>query len=111
MGIQRVIFILHKGLDNGTLYPLSIPSMCGGNELSTFSGGRSRNYKRCLYLLFCRATLLEWNRLGKILVVYERASGQLLNRDKTSIFFSRNICNEVKEVILRLAGVFYNLKI
>ena len=41
-------------------------------------------------LLFCRATPIEWNRLAKILEVYEKASGQLLNRDKTSIFFSRN---------------------
>jgi hypothetical protein len=37
--------------------------------------------------------------------VYERASGQLLNREKTSIFFSRNTCEEVKEVILRIAGI------
>jgi hypothetical protein len=43
--------------------------------------------------------------LADILEVYERASGQLLNREKTSIFFSRNTCEEVKEVILRIAGI------
>jgi hypothetical protein len=56
-------------------------------------------------LLFCRATPAEWHRLEGILELYERASGQMLNRDKTSIFFSRNTCNSVKENILRLAGV------
>jgi hypothetical protein len=56
-------------------------------------------------LLFCRATPSEWNRLADILEVYERASGQLLNREKKSIFFSRNTCEEVKEVILRIAGI------
>ena len=56
-------------------------------------------------LLFCRATPSEWNRLADILEVYERASGQLLNREKTSLFFSRNTCEEVKNVILHLAGV------
>jgi hypothetical protein len=56
-------------------------------------------------LLFCRAIPAEWHRLEGILELYERASGQMLNRDKTSIFFSRNTCNSVKENILRLAGV------
>ena len=34
----------------------------------------------------------------------------MLNRDKTSIFFSRNTSNEVKEVIIRLAGVLATQK-
>jgi hypothetical protein len=41
-------------------------------------------------LLFCKANSVEWRRLTKILEKYEEASGQKLNRDKTSIFFSRN---------------------
>jgi hypothetical protein len=56
-------------------------------------------------LLFCRATPAEWHRLEGILELYERASGQMLNRDKTSVFFSRNTDDPVKEIILRLAGV------
>jgi hypothetical protein len=56
-------------------------------------------------LLFCRATPAEWHRLEGILELYERASGQMLNRDKTSVFFSRNTDKSVKEIILRLAGV------
>jgi hypothetical protein len=51
-------------------------------------------------LLFCRATPAEWHRLEGILELYERASRQMLNRDKTSIFFSRNTDDYVKEIIL-----------
>ena len=41
-------------------------------------------------LLFYGATPSKWHRLVEILEVYEKATGQMLNRDKTSIFFSRN---------------------
>jgi hypothetical protein len=34
-------------------------------------------------LLLCRATPMEWQRLAEILEVYEQASHQMLNRDKT----------------------------
>jgi hypothetical protein len=56
-------------------------------------------------LIFCRATPAEWYRLEGILELYERTSGQMLNRDKTSIFFSCNTNDSVKEIILQLAGV------
>jgi hypothetical protein len=56
-------------------------------------------------LLFCRASPVEWHRLEAILELYERASGQMLNREKTYVFFSRNTCDTNKEIILRLLGV------
>jgi hypothetical protein len=56
-------------------------------------------------LLFCRANVLEWNRIQEVLEVYEQASGQKLNRDKTSIFFSKNTKREVKEILLSAVGV------
>jgi hypothetical protein len=37
--------------------------------------------------------------------VYEKASGQKLNREKTSLFFSRNTKEEAKSFILSTAGV------
>ena len=40
-------------------------------------------------LLFCRASVPEWAREQAILDKYERASGQKLNCDKTSIFFQQ----------------------
>ena len=39
-------------------------------------------------VLFCRATLMECNIIMEILRRYERASGQQINQDKTTLFFS-----------------------
>jgi hypothetical protein len=41
-------------------------------------------------LLFCKANIPEWLQVQDILAIYEQASRQKLNREKTSIFFSRN---------------------
>jgi hypothetical protein len=56
-------------------------------------------------LLFCRATSRDWERLAQILECYEKASGQQLNKEKTSIFFSHNTSQEARDCILRLSGV------
>lgn len=56
-------------------------------------------------LLFCKANVDEWARIQEILGLYEQASGQKLNRDKTSIFFSRNTKQETKDFILSIVGV------
>ena len=46
-------------------------------------------------LIFCKATILECDSLQRIFQVYENASGQQLNRAKTSLFFSTNTSWEV----------------
>jgi hypothetical protein len=56
-------------------------------------------------LLFCRANLREWGRIQELLAIYEKVLGQKLNRDKTSIFFSRNTPLEDRTNILTAAGV------
>ncbi|KAK9998306.1 hypothetical protein SO802_017909 [Lithocarpus litseifolius] len=53
--------------------------------------------------IFCQATVDECHRLLHLLG-YESASGQAINRQKTSIFFSRNTKQEVKEHIQTLMG-------
>jgi hypothetical protein len=55
-------------------------------------------------LLFCKANAVEWRRLLRILEDYEVTSGQKLNKDKTSICFSRKTCMEKREEISRLLG-------
>jgi hypothetical protein len=55
-------------------------------------------------LLFCRANFMEWVRIHQLLKLYESASGQKLNVDKTSIFFSKNTKREFKEHIRFLVG-------
>ncbi len=41
-------------------------------------------------LVFCEASLVECERLGLLLKLYEAALGQKINRQKTAIFFSKN---------------------
>lgn len=41
-------------------------------------------------ILFCGATKEEWSRVKKVLNLYERGSGQIVNNKKSSIFSSFN---------------------
>lgn len=52
-------------------------------------------------VLFGRAKLDEWNKLQRVLKRHEKAYGQSLNKDKTSIFFNNNTRTEDKNKILR----------
>ena len=50
-------------------------------------------------VVFGKASKEEGFRLLKILEIYEKESGQKLNREKTSLFFSKNTSVEVKEEV------------
>ena len=50
-------------------------------------------------LLFCRATMEECHTLISLLDTYEKASGQKLNYEKTSIFFSTNTPQSTRQSI------------
>ncbi|XP_059451233.1 uncharacterized protein LOC132182041 [Corylus avellana] len=56
-------------------------------------------------LLFCKASMVEWHSLTEVLRRYELASGQHLNTNKTSIYFSSNTLTESKVAILEEAGI------
>ena len=56
-------------------------------------------------LLFCRAQLGDINCIKNILEVYERASRQQINKDKTTLLFSRSVSPATKETIKVLLGV------
>ena len=55
-------------------------------------------------LLFCKANSNERNKLKEILGLYESASGQKINTDKSSIFFSPNTSQDLKNEILSILG-------
>jgi hypothetical protein len=55
--------------------------------------------------VFCKANVKEWAWIQEILSLYEKASRQKLNREKTSIIFSRNTKQETKDFILSVVGV------
>ena len=46
-------------------------------------------------LLFCCASSAECHRLMEVLAMYERASGQMVNKEKTALFFSKNTPEQV----------------
>ena len=56
-------------------------------------------------VLFCKANAQEWGQLQLILESYERASGQKLNREKTSLLFSKNTPRVAKEHLTNSVGV------
>jgi hypothetical protein len=56
-------------------------------------------------ILFCKSNSVEWHCLLRILGIYEATSGQKLNLQKTSIFFSRNTSHSRREEILSLSGL------
>jgi hypothetical protein len=53
-------------------------------------------------LLFCRANMIECQNLLAILDTYEQASGQKLNHEKTSLFFSTNTHPDLRHSICTL---------
>ena len=50
-------------------------------------------------LLFCKANAQECGNVLKILAEYEEVSGQKINKEKTSLFFSKSTNNVVREEI------------
>ena len=56
-------------------------------------------------LLFCKATTDDVNRIQGILSLYEKASGQQINRQKTTIFFSKSTPIPTQNVIQNMLGV------
>jgi hypothetical protein len=53
-------------------------------------------------LLFCKATVHDWQVLSGFLELYEGALGQRLNKDKTVILYSKNTAHEVKLELSRV---------
>ena len=51
-------------------------------------------------LLFCKAKNLECSKMVEILKQYEAASGQHVNTDKSSVFFSHNTSSTMKEEVM-----------
>ncbi|KAK9990735.1 hypothetical protein SO802_025720 [Lithocarpus litseifolius] len=55
-------------------------------------------------IIFGKASIEECDTLQRILAIYENASGQQLNRVKTSLFFSSNTSREIQEEIKNRFG-------
>ena len=56
-------------------------------------------------LLFCRARLRDVLAIQDLLGLYEKASSQMINATKTTLFFSKNVSDDSKESIKNQLGV------
>jgi hypothetical protein len=65
------------------------------------SRGHSRSHRLFAddYIVFSEASQRGTIRLQQILEVYSKGSGQLVNWDKSSVFFSTNCEESVKQVV------------
>lgn len=59
-------------------------------------------------IIFCRATMEEGNQVIKVVKDHEEASSQKLNKEKTSLFFSKNTKRDTQEGIKDLLGAQIN---
>ena len=55
-------------------------------------------------IVFCRATREECDRVLKVLEDYQGDSRQKLNREKTSLYFSKNASGDVKNYVKEKLG-------
>ena len=55
-------------------------------------------------IIFCRASMHECGTLHHVLALYERASGQQINKAKTALFFSKNTPSSTRSTILTMFG-------
>ena len=56
-------------------------------------------------LLFCRANSTECSKVMDLLSVYEDVSGQKINREKTTLFFSKSVTKVDIQIIKGVLGV------
>lgn len=55
-------------------------------------------------LLFCKASVAENRRVHQILNKYAKALGQIINHEKTSMSFNKNIPSNIQEIVLEIWG-------
>ena len=56
-------------------------------------------------LLFCHASRGDLEAILQVLQLYEQALGQKLNRDKTTVFFSKATTEEQRRELVEFLGV------
>uniref|UniRef100_A0A2N9GZI9 Reverse transcriptase domain-containing protein n=1 Tax=Fagus sylvatica TaxID=28930 RepID=A0A2N9GZI9_FAGSY len=88
--------LLQQAKNEGNMCGVSI-SRCGPKLTHLFFADDS--------LLFCKATTNEVRCIQDILTAYEHASGQQINRQKTTLFFSKSTPRPIQNHIQVMLGV------
>ena len=83
-----------------------------GGDIQCFSLCKkwNKNFSFIFYfandsLLFCRASMRDIQVIQGVLHVYEKASGQQINKEKTTLFFYKSVTIALKKSIKDLLGV------
>ena len=108
--LSPYLFLLCAGSFSALIHKVS-----RDNRISGMSIGRGCPIITHLFfaddsLLFCKAKDQECQTLVDILNSYEATSGQKINTDKSSVFFSPNSPQEKKESILNILGPMQDSK-
>jgi len=88
--------LIHKAVNRGDIHGIQV---CRGTPVVSHLLFTDDCF------LFCRANVVEAQRLLTILKTYEAASGQEINLSKSEVFFSRNMSGAAQEDLSRIIGV------
>ncbi|CAO2827157.1 unnamed protein product [Amaranthus hypochondriacus] len=88
--------LLHRGVRQGNIHGVSI---CRGAPKLSHLFFADDN------ILFAKASFQECLEVANIISIYERASGQRANYDKSEISFSKGVPNDTRQMIIAKLGV------
>ena len=87
---ESLLALIHKAAKMGTLRGLQVCKRSPHITHLFFTNDS---------LSFCNATTADYDEVQRLLMVYERATSQQVNRQKTSLFFSPNTPAEIQEEV------------
>lgn len=104
-----LFLLVSEGLSSLLLHAMRRQSL-SGLKIAQASPAISHLFFADDTLIFCRATTEESKLVMSLLKTYEEASGQMINIDKSAVFFSKNTGENKKSEILRILGGMAQVK-
>ena len=103
--LSPYLFLLCAMGLQGLLQKAEIKGSIKGVAISRYGPRVSHLFFADDNVLFYRAIKAECQKVLDILAIYERGTGQKINREKTNIFFSSNTHHQTQSPIQQLLGV------
>ncbi|XP_027182377.1 uncharacterized protein LOC113780798 [Coffea eugenioides] len=98
-----IFLLVSEGL-SGLLRSAMVRQEISGLKIAKHSPALSRLFFADDTLIFCKANKEEAAKVMKLLELYGKASGQIINAEKSSVFFSKNTKEGEKAEILDTLG-------